>query len=121
MLLFMFAFVVPPSRADPYDGKRLLEQANALLNLRPSEKKTSFEENLKIREVVGYLRGFTDMALMGETIKGGEPLYSLPDDGVTPMQMAKLVKKYLEGHPEKLSKQAGEVMYLVLIDAFPKK
>ena len=120
LLLSVCALWMPSSRAaDPYDGKRLLEQATALLNVRPGE--ASNEENLKIREVIGYLRGFTDMALFGETIKGGQPLYTLPDAGVTPLQMAKLVKKYLGDHPEMLKKQAGEVMYFVLIDAFPKK
>jgi len=84
-------------------------------------KEATHEENLKIYEVMGYLRGFTDMALFGEMIKGGQPLYSLPDNGVTPLQMAQLVKKYLGNHPEMLKKSAAEVMYFVLIDAFPKK
>jgi hypothetical protein len=75
------------------------------------------EKSIEAGQCIGFLNGFQQMAAMLEPVAGVK-LACLPD-GSTPTQLAKVVVRYLDQHPEKLHLPAAQLVYDATAEAFP--
>jgi len=66
---------------------------------------------------LGFIEGFRQLAVMTQPVTNLK-LLCLPD-GVPNGQLAKVIVKYLDQHPEKLHLPAAQLMYDATDDAFP--
>jgi hypothetical protein len=81
------------------------------------EAATRRETGIKAGLCIGFINGYQQLAVMlpaSANIK----LACWPD-GATPIQIAKIVVRYLDQHPEKLHLPAAQLIYDATSDVFP--
>ena len=91
------------------DGNSLLRMCEAALV--PLENLTGTTGAIDHSFLMGYISGFI----------AGQPRevpYEIPH-GVTIEQVARVIKKWLQDHPNKLNQPAPDLIFLSLKDAFP--
>jgi hypothetical protein len=72
----------------------------------------------KFNSCLDFIRGANDGHDVISALHKLDSYYCLPD-GVTAFQAAKVVRKYLENHPENLHVMAVGLVYAALRSAFP--
>ncbi len=91
----------------------LITDGNSLLRFCEMALKTDKSSNdwSKATYLLGYLDGILDA-------QRGETAYKIPA-GITPEQIIRVIRKWLEEHPKTLQEDAGFLIILSLIDAYP--
>lgn len=103
--------------AQTMSGVDLLRVCNAIIQSEEG-KEVSVEDQLLSLYWTGYLAGFNEAAvLIGTSTSLG--LYCLPPAGIENDQLVRVVKKYLDEHPEDLHETARVLILLALRGAFP--
>ena len=67
---------------------------------------------------IGYLGGFNDAAVLIDTA-AAHGIYCVPPTGIENDQLVRVVKKYLDEHPEDLHQSARILILFALREAFP--
>jgi hypothetical protein len=90
------------------DGTMLLHLCEAALNPRPT--RADFPGHMY---VMGYIRGFTEA-------EPRDAEYDIPP-GVSLEQAVRVIKKWLDDHPQMLDRTPRELILRALKDAYPAK
>jgi hypothetical protein len=67
---------------------------------------------------VSYVHGFIDGMIVGNAARKGE-WFCPPSAGISVEQGRLIAEKYLREHPESLHKEAGLLLMLAFVQAFP--
>lgn len=95
-------------------GEDLVEHCRQVVKLMKGEEGNDGDA----RACLSYLYGFADGGQLGA--KGDHKLFPVCfPDGVDGGQMAKIVVKYGDDHPEKLHNGGMAIVFLALREAFP--
>jgi len=120
ILLFAFIFLALPSAATNAQEARRApitfdhDDGNWLQSTCAEYVKDSGGDNLKAGECAGYLKGFIEgWDLNGFASDGIRLCFPA---GVTTGQLAKIVNKYLNDHPEELHLDAANLLIHILSD-----
>jgi hypothetical protein len=119
-MLFVCAMIIIPSWATAMDGNEMLSKCKAAWTEPVSS--TSFQE-YDGAYCMGYIDAVVDVEATWKDVEApsSKAVHFCMPTGVTSDQSRKVVKKYLEQHPEKLHWKADRLITLALIEAFPCK
>ena len=98
-------------------GMDLLRACNAIIQAE-EDQDVSMEDQLLGLYWTGYLAGFNEAAVLIGT-GTSQKIYCLPSAGIENEQLVRVVKKYLDEHPEDLHRSARIAVLLALSEAFP--
>ena len=115
LLIIVLAFSGLSAQSDT--GMDLLRACNAIINAEEGNE-VSMEDQLFLLLWTGYLAGFNDAALLLNSVVS-HGIYCLPPAGIVNDQMVRVVKKYLDEHPEELHQSARILILFALREAFP--
>ncbi len=102
LLIVILAFASASAQTDT--GMDLLRACNAIIQSEEG-KEVPMEDQLLSFYWTGYLAGFTDAAVIIDTVVS-HGIYCVPPQGIENDQLVRVVKKYLDGHPEDLHQSA---------------
>ena len=114
-LLFILTFGSASAQTDT--GMDLLRACNAIIQAEEGGD-VSIENQLLSFYWTGYLGGFNDAAVLIDTAVS-HGIYCVPSQGIENDQLVRVVKKYLDEHPEDLHLTARILVLLALREAFP--
>lgn len=122
LLALGFAFSVPVVAAQD-TGVQLLEECRLAEDL-PSS--ATYQDIVKATHCAGYLSGVIGMLGLWETVSPDVQEHSpapvcFPEHGVTVLEAAKVVVKYLTNHPTLRHNPYDADVILALSDAYPCK
>lgn len=109
-----------PTFADVNSGADLLKNCTPAIKQADGETLTE-EESLGAVYCAGYLSGFTDSHVMETNAKPKKPLYCLPENGLTNIQMARVLTTYFKKYPKRLQESARLQVVSALTSVFPCK
>ncbi len=126
LLMFVLAISRAPSAAQSVtDGNALLQDCSIVVRGYDGANVTTSLENLNEGTCMGLLRGIADtMALWGSLDHGpvdASAFHGCLPDSLKTIQLARIVVKYLNDHPEKLHLPDTRLVMMALADAFPCK
>ncbi len=124
VLLYVTAVAIPCHAEDNVrdDGNTLLRICSIALNI--------FDETGKDFDVgdavsggicMGFMQGITNLNLIYQSMVDHDPLFCIPEGGITNGQAARVVVKYLKNHPEQLHKDMITLTVLAFKKVFPCK
>ena len=99
------------------DGNTLLKDCNAALNY--ADNKTQPDAIAEAATCVGYINGVLDTLTMWNAINEADFKIACFPDGVSPLQLIRVVVKYLNDHPEELHEAAIVLTFRAASTAFP--
>ena len=114
LLLVGISSVLSVPGQDPTDGNSL---ARVLWAIDHESSGLTAAQKLDYLAGTSYLTGFLDACCIAQQVKVDQG-FKLPN-GISVLQFAKLVEKYLNQHPERLHLTARELCYMALRDSFP--
>jgi hypothetical protein len=110
-LLFLLIGARATAEEQRDDGNELLQKCSEV------PKEAQSRNGLSAMWCYGYIEGIRDMRLLNETVD------SIPPDctpqKVTMDQMARVVVKYLQDHPERLHYMDASLVVNAISEAFP--
>ncbi len=115
LLIIILAFSGVSAQTDT--GMDLLRGCNAIIQAEEG-KEVSMEDQLMSFYWIGYLGGFNDAAVLIDTA-AAHGIYCVPPTGIENDQLVRVVKKYLDEHPEDLHQSARILILFALREAFP--
>lgn len=98
-------------------GMDLLRACNTIIQAEEG-KEVAMGDQLLSLYWTGYLGGFNDAAVLIDTAVS-HGIYCVPSQGIENDQLVRVVKKYLDEHPEDLHLTARILVLLALREAFP--
>ncbi len=113
IVISIFLLLMDSAFALPYTGMDLSEKCN---HDNDSPRFEPYPAGL----CDGYIAGVLDLTQAVLAITKNKSSVCIPN-GVTLGQVTKIVKKYLNNHPERLNEQAVELIAAALNEAFPCK
>ncbi len=106
----------------PTDGNSLLEQCNDAIRIYDGKGLYVPEAGLaKSTFCGGYVTGFIDVNNAHWKVDNLKTNYICPPDQIHPIQIIRVVHKYLKDHPEDLHEYRGILVFRALKQAFPCK
>lgn len=99
------------------DGNKLLARCNAVIQIMDEGK--YLKDNYNAGICVGLMQGITNLNLHYQAKEKKGALFCLPENGIQNGQAARIVVKYLKGHPEKLQENASFLAIDAFVDAYP--
>lgn len=126
--LFLLFLACPFVQAQSPEYVSPLKDGNTLQNtlkLHDKEHKTTTEFG-DVAYLLGYYQGIIDTDALAKTAREKYPqsdfhvILNMPDN-VSPIQLAKIVDKYLNDHPEQLNEDGKVLIFVALMNAFGPK
>jgi hypothetical protein len=104
------------------DGNEMLSKCK-LAWAEPVPGNTTASQEYDGAYCMGYIDAILDVGARWKTTEtpSGKAIHFCLPTGVPSDQARKIVRKYLEQHPEKLHWEADQLITLALVDAFPCK
>lgn len=99
-------------------GEELIQRCSAVTRMSPDHR-VNQEDAPALSFCLGFISGVVDIraiAVAGGAQKGP---YCIPESGVTSYQLARIVLKYGNDHPEELHYAAALLVFNALSKAFP--
>ena len=117
MKILLLILTVSTLSAQTDTGMDLLRACNTIIQAEEG-KEVAMGDRLLSLYWTGYLGGFNDAAVLIDTaISHG--IYCVPAQGIENDQLVRVVKKYLDEHPEDLHQSARILILFALREAFP--
>ena len=117
MKILLLILTVSSLSAQTDTGMDLLRACNTIIQAEEGQD-VSMDDQLLSFYWTGYLGGFNDAAVLIGT-GTSQKIYCLPPTGIENDQLVRVVKKYLDEHPEDLHQSARILVLLALSEAFP--
>lgn len=107
------------------DGNALLRNCSVLIKAN-SQDAVSATDALYSGECVGLVRGIANVMTIWaavDRVRGAKanPIHGCVPDGVKPLQLVRIVVKYLNSYPARLSQPDSLLVIRALADAYPCK
>ena len=121
-MLLLCAMVAIPSFAAAMDGNEMLNKCK-LAWTEPVPGDATASQEYDGAYCMGYIDAVLDVGARWKTteLPSTKSVHFCLPTGVTSDQARKVVRKYLEQHPEKLHWEAVQLITLALADPFPCK
>lgn len=108
------------------DGNALLAYCQVLLDIAdrkrpaPLDQVQAMDDTYRLSLCSGFMQGMTNTNLYYQAyLKNTNPFFCLPEPGISNLQAARVVVKYLQDHPEKLHEEPVILAVAALRNAFP--
>jgi Rap1a immunity proteins len=86
-----------------------------------STREANSEDTIRAVEAATYTQAFGEACYAWQSTAPDKAPFRLPPDRLNAEQFAKIVRKYLSDHPERLREKAQVLMFDALKSAFPRK
>lgn len=118
LLLLLIVPTTSHASGDGIDGSKLLENCESVID-RPQSLGVS--EGVGIGWCLGLLNGLVSVNQVYQDRLGNESLFCLPEGGISNLQAARVVIKFLRDNPARLHEKGTFLALVALKDAFPCK
>jgi len=124
--LVFLAFPIGFARAqDANDGNALLHRCSLVIRMSDGQNVSSSLDNLDAGVCMGLVRGIADTMTLWQSLDHGPvdngEIHGCLPDSIKTIQLARIVVKYLNDHPERLQNPDTRLVLMALADAFPCK